>query len=258
VRVGEFTVYFGASSGSTRKVLRELKEPDVMINYATRDNTPFNTIKRLFTDSGGYSFMHKKGEYDTTDRHYLEYVERHDPHVWALRDYPCEAAVLDKHGRTVDDHQRMTLDRHRSLMDLKDDYDITGTPMAVLQGWTGPEYVSHMDAMRDAGVLTDLVGVGSVCRRDATDQILDVLHAVNDALPSGATIHAFGVKTDVLRGDIPDKLRSVDTHSYDYRARYHCVEHFDSKGWRDVAYHYLKQRDKIKRALFPRFGGGAG
>jgi len=106
------------------------------------------------------------------------------------------------------------------------------------------------------GVLTDLVGVGSVCRRDATDEIISILHTVSDALPQSARMHAFGVKTDVLRREIPAKLISVDTHSYDFRARYYCVEHYDSKGWRDVAYHYLKQRDKIKRAIYPKFGGG--
>jgi hypothetical protein len=257
VQIGDFTVYFGASSGSSRKVLREMKEPDVMINYATRDNKPFDTIDRLFTDSGGYSFMHNKGEYTTTNRQYLEYVETHQPEVWALRDYPCEPDILEKHGRTVEDHQNKTTNRHRHLMDLKDDYDIDGEPMAVLQGWGPYSYERHIDGLQTAGVLTDIVGVGSVCRRNATEDILEILHRVNDALPQSTKMHAFGVKTDVLREDIPPKLVSVDTHSYDYRARYYCGDHYGGrKTWRDVAYHYTKQRDKLKRALYPRFGGG--
>jgi len=236
-------------------VLRELKEPDVMINYATRDNKPFDTIKRLFTDSGGYSFMKGKGEYQTTGAEYLDYVERHRPHRFALRDYPCERDVLEKHGRTVLEHQKMTVNAHVDLLNEWEDRGLTSEPMAVIQGWDVSEYIRHVDMLREAGALTDVVGVGSVCRRNATADILAVLNAVSDCLRGSAKMHAFGVKTDVLKGDYPDSLESVDTHSYDYRARYHCIDHnYPSKGWRDVAYHYLKQRDKIKRAIYATSG----
>jgi hypothetical protein len=231
MRLGDFTVYFGASSGSTRKVMRELKEPDVMINYATRDNTPFNTIKQLFTDSGGYSFIKGKGEYQTTNAEYLDYVEKHHPHRFALRDYPCEPDVLEKHGRTVSDHQHMTVEAHSELLDQVEDRGIKSEPMSVIQGWETPEYLNHIDMLREAGALTDVVGVGSVCRRNATADILAVLNAVSDCLSGSAKMHAFGVKTDVLRGNYPDRLKSVDTHSYDYRARYHAIDHnYHQKG----------------------------
>jgi len=257
VRVGDFTVYFGASSGSSRKVLRELKEPDVMINYATRDNKPFDTIQRLFTDSGGYSFMKGKGEYQTTNAEYLDYIETHQPERFALRDYPCEPDVLESHNRTVSDHLNRTVRAHVSLLDEYEDRSLASEPMAVIQGWEVADYVRHIDMLRDAGVLTRVVGVGSVCRRNATGDILEVLNAVSRELSGNTRMHAFGVRLDVLREEYPRKLTSVDTHSYDYRARYHCADYYDGrKGWRDVAFHYLKQRDKMKRALYPDHGGG--
>ena len=69
MKIGDFTFYFGASSGSSRKALQQLQEPHLMLNYATQNNQPWD-VEELFTDSGGYSFMKGKGEYKTTNAEY--------------------------------------------------------------------------------------------------------------------------------------------------------------------------------------------
>lgn len=95
-----FTFYYGAASGSARKALRRLDEKNVMINYATANNTRWDGIENLFVDSGGYSFMKGKGEYETSEAAYLDYVTKVSPEVFALRDYPCEPDILEKFDRS--------------------------------------------------------------------------------------------------------------------------------------------------------------
>lgn len=246
------TFYFGAASGSTRKALRELQEPNVMLNYATKLNEPWYGIERLFVDSGGYSFIKGVGEYKTSDADYLDFIEEHEPEVFALRDYPCEPEVLDEHGRTVAQHQKMTTDRHRDLVDALDERSIDAQPLAVVQGWAVEDYLEHVDDLRDNGLLADYVGIGSVCRRNAEDEIREVILSVRDALPSGTDLHAFGVKGSVLRyPDVRNSLESADSQSYMMRAQWGACEDLGagSLTWKDAGLEYLKQKRRIRTAV---------
>jgi len=248
----QFRFYFGAASGSSRKALRQLEEPNVMLNYATKMNEPWDGIERLFIDSGGYSFMKGKGEYDTDDATYLDFIEAHAPELFALRDYPCEPDVLAEHGRRVEDHQQRTLRRHRSLLDLLEDRDLPGTPLAVLQGWSIDDYLRCVDLFRDHDVLTDYVGIGSVCRRNQEAEIRRIIVAVRDALPSRVRLHAFGVKSSVLRyPDVRGALASADSQSYEMQAQWGTLhaKGAGSKTFRDSALEYLKQKRRIETLL---------
>lgn len=243
-----FTFYFGAASGSSRKALRQLEEPNVMLNYATKNNRPWDGIERLFIDSGGYSFMKGMGEYETTDSEYLDFVERHEPEIFALRDYPCEPDVLSEHGRTVDDHQQRTLARHIHLHDLLDNSAVESRPLAVLQGWRLHEYLECIDLFRDHGVLTDRVGIGSVCRRNQEAEIRRVILAIREELPDSVELHAFGVKSSVLKyPDVRAGLASADSQSYEMQAQWSTLhaKGAGSKTFRDSALEYLKQKRRI-------------
>jgi len=247
-----FRYFFGAASGSARKALRQLEEPNVMLNYATQNNQPWDGIERLFVDSGGYSFILGKGEYKTTDAEYLNWIAERDPELWALRDYPCEPEVLHDHGRTVNDHQQMTVDRHRNLLNRLSDHGISGQPVAVLQGWDIDDYLQCVDRFQDAGLLTDHVGIGSVCRRNAEAEIRRVVLAVRDAVPSRVSLHAFGVKSSVLKyPDVRDALATADSQSYEYQAQWASLEATGAgtKTFRDSALAYLKQRQRIQTLL---------
>lgn len=249
----DFTFYFGAACGSSRKALRQLEEPNVMLNYATKNNQPWDGIQRLFIDSGGYSFMVGKGEYETSDRRYLKHIRDYCPEIFALRDYPCEPDVLDEHGRTVEDHQQRTLARHINLLDLIDDTPVPGQPVAVLQGWTIDDYVECVDLFRDHGVLTDYVGIGSVCRRHQEAEIRRVILAVADALPNGTDLHAFGVKADVL--DYPDVravLTSADSMAFQYSAQWTALKRKGegNRTFRDTALEYLKMKQNIDSLFY--------
>ena len=248
--MSDFRFYFGAASGSSRAALRQLEEPNVLINYATQNNEPWDAIERLFVDSGGYSFMKGKGkgEYTTTDTDYLDYVKRVAPERFALRDYPCEEDVLDEYDRTVRDHQRMTVERHRDLLNAIDDRRIDARPTSVLQGWDVEQYLTHLDDLRDAGALCKDVAVGSVCRRGQATQIRSVLRAIREALASKHTLHAFGVKTTILSDpQMFEVIDSADSLSFDFaQQKTDAAGGGASRTWQDVAFHYLKQKRRIE------------
>lgn len=248
----DFMFYFGASSGSSRKALRILNEPNVMLNYATKNNTPWDGIDRLFIDSGGYSFMKGMGEFETSDDEYIDFIEEHDPELFALRDYPCEPEVLEEHDRTISEHQRRTTERHRSLWDICDDRDVDAERLSVLQGWAVGDYLDHLDDLRDYGVLSDYVGIGSVCRRNRETEIRRIILSVREALPSKHDLHAFGVKSSVLKhADVADALASADSQSYEMQAQWGTLRELGAgkKTWRDSAFEYLRQRRRLQATL---------
>lgn len=244
-----FTFYYGAASGSARKALRRLDEKNVMINYATANNTRWDGIENLFVDSGGYSFMKGKGEYETSEAAYLDYVTKVSPEVFALRDYPCEPDILEKFDRSVREHQRRTIEKHRRLFELLDDRTIEAEPLAVLQGWTKDDYLRHIEQMDREGLLTDRVGIGSVCRRGQDEQIREIINAVAEV--TTVDIHAFGVKANVLRfEDVRDNLRSADSLAYEMGSQYEaniCNTH--KRCFRDLAYKYLEFKQRINRLM---------
>lgn len=238
--------YFGCASGSARKALQKMEEPNVMLNYATENNTPFETIDHLFVDSGGYSQLHTHYGYQSSDNEYLSYLAEHNPEWFVLRDYPCEPGLLSQLNRTVRDHQQRTTEHHRRLLDAYSDRNLSANPVAVLQGWSPSQYLTHLDELRSEGVLTQYVAIGSLCRRHDTDTVARIIHQVRDALPSRHRLHAFGVKTSVLRYPrIVEALDSADSTAYDFRTR---MEESQSS-WREQVYHYLTMKREIDACL---------
>lgn len=244
----EFEFYWTVASGGSHKALREAFSTDVdvdgkpipnpdrcMVSYATQNNRPWSGPS-WFIDSGGYSMMHGMGEYDTTPREYVEYVaaietgrdgavqsnpgvdtDAVDVERYALRDWPCEPDILRKYGRTVEEHQQRTVRDHIRTLEAADDVGVNADPVAVLQGWDVRDYLRHIDMYRDHGLVTDRVGVGSVCRRNVTSQLRAIIQQIRDALPPRVSIHGFGIKRQVLEdGETVAVLGSADSGAWDH------------------------------------------
>lgn len=255
--MNDFTFFYGAASGSSKKALRQMEEPNVMINYATENNYPWNGISNLFIDSGGYSFMKGKGEYTTSNSEYLRFIKKHKPEIFALRDYPCEPDVLEEHNRTVEQHQRMTTKRHRQLLELWESAWWTKSqPVSVLQGWELEDYIQHLDQLRDNGVLTDYVGIGSVCRRNQDEDIKEIILRVREELPSSTNLHAFGVKKNILRfPEALEALNSADSMAYEYGEQFDSrVSGTKRKSFRDSALAYLEFKKNLNSTLKSSIG----
>lgn len=126
----------------------------------------------------------------------------------------CEPAVLARTGRTVEDHQRRTIDNVKELLDRAP--EVPWAP--VIQGWTWGDYMRHADAYQAAGI--DLsgfpaVGVGSVCRRQGTTRAGTVLACLQD---TRAKLHGFGFKIRGLPLNV-DYLTSADSLAWSFAAR---------------------------------------
>ena len=240
-----FRFYYGCASGSARKALRKMEEPNVMISYATANNTPFETIEHLFTDSGGYSQLYNHHEYPSSDEQYLSYLEEHGPELFALRDYPCSPELLSKVNSTVEEHQWRTTHHHSKLLDAYDDTDLSSEPVAVLQGWSPHQYITHLDDLRTEGALTRYVAIGSLNNRDP-ETVARIIHRVRDELPSKHRLHAFGIKTNVLQNPrVIQSLDSADSAAYDIRTRMQE----DRQTWQNQVYHYLRMKQRIEECI---------
>lgn len=241
--LGDVRMFWGTANGSAAKTLRRMHEPDVMISYTTKIN-PWDGIDNLFVDSGGYSLMLETGEHGPVSD-YFEYVREQGAAVAALQDYPCEPEILKEYGRSVRDHQERTVERAAENLAYIQDHGIDADPMAVLQGWEVDDYLRCIDRFRDMGVLTDRIGIGSVCRRGAATEIREIVTAVADELPDHE-LHAFGVKQSILNyPDAREALDSVDSAAW-YFGSYQGKPDAEP-AWHTTTHRFLKYKRKLYR-----------
>lgn len=105
------------------------------------------------------------------------------------------------------------------MQQLWGDNDGESPFMPVLQGWTVDDYLRCMDLYNTAGIDLEafpLVGVGSVCRRQATGEIGMIFQSIlkhQDLL-----IHGFGVKLKGLQ-EYGHLLNSADSMAWSFGAR---------------------------------------
>lgn len=170
-------------------------------------------------DSGGFTELSMFGEWRTPTRDYVQAVRRYRDEIggmeWASpQDWMCEPWIVTKTGLTVSEHQKRTIWNYLTLRDLAPDLPF----VPVLQGWNLDDYRRHVDAYTSAGVdllAEQTVGVGSVCRRQATDEIDHVVSALTH---DGMRLHGFGVKTSGLRA-YGLLLHSADSMAWSFRGR---------------------------------------
>lgn len=236
-------MYFGTASGSARKALRQIEEPHVLLSAQSKAGYPWPGIEQLFVDSGGYSLMLNQGEHPPVDA-YLDTVVEYEADMWAVQDYPCEPEILESYDRSVADHQRRTVEAASACLSRAGDRGIEATPVTVLQGWERDEYLTHIEMLRDAGCLTEHIGIGSVCRRNQTGRIRAIVKAVREALPARHKLHAFGVKNEILSDrETRDALWSADTTAWYFR-NYNERNDVDDT-WQEMVGQYLEYRRRL-------------
>ena len=233
--------FFGVGEGSSRKAIESFapRRFNVMVNYASAVRPIPKNRDKLFIDSGGYSFFFKLREYPDPHEKYLEFVLKKNADFFANRDYPCEPEVLRQTGRTVRENQLKTIENQIAIQDLINDQypELKNRFVAVLQGWTIEEYLHMLDEMKSQGLLTKLIGIGSVCRRGQEKQIRKIITTLRVELPRKHGLHAFGVKFSVLRyKDVWDALYSADSLAYRYHIR---------KNWQEG----ISIQEQIERVL---------
>lgn len=169
-------------------------------------------------DSGGFTQVTQHGGWKTTAEQYLEMVYDVDDNYPGLRwaapqDWMCEPAALASTGLTVAEHQRRTVDNFCWLAELDERHLI----IPALQGFAPGEHEQCVTLYEQAGVDLSryLVGVGTICRREGTDEIRDVIVGL---AALGLRLHGFGVKMSGL-SKYGDLLASADSMAWSFRAR---------------------------------------
>ena len=171
---------------------------------------------RWALDSGGFSQLAAPPfKWEMTAQEYAAQVNRFAAEIglldWAApQDWMCEPHMLN--GRTVAEHQRLTVKNFLELRQIE-----TLAPIIpVLQGWTVDDYLRCRDLYENAGVdLTaePTVGLGSVCRRQATGEAETIVMRLPDL-----RLHGFGMKTEGVHryGDL---LASADSLAWSFAGR---------------------------------------
>lgn len=188
----------------------------------------------VLLDGGGFTELQYHGKWRVGPEQYAEemgyLVDVLGRVVWcAPQDRMCEPAII--HGGTfgrltfvgtglsVEQHQEETVENALELRALRPDLPW----LYVVQGYTVDDYLRCFDLYRSAGVdlaAEPVVGIGSVCRRQATEEIRDVFR---EMVRAGVSCHGFGVKTlgfDLYR----EFLFSADSTAWSARARHHAHE----------------------------------
>jgi hypothetical protein len=183
-------------------------------------------------DSGAFSEISRHGRYRHEPEEYAAEINRlatinQGLKIAVSQDYMCEPFILEKTGLTVAEHQRLTIERYDALLPLVGIY-----LMPVLQGYSPDDYVAHIEQYGDRLRPGMLVGVGSICKRNADPaQIEAILRAIKRKRPD-LKLHGFGLKISALaRAAIRDALYSADSMAWSFSARKQGRDHND---WREA------------------------
>jgi hypothetical protein len=171
-------------------------------------------------DSGAFSELSLHGGWAQTPERYVAAVRRYGQEIgrlaWAApQDWMCEPGMLARTGLSMREHQRRTVANFVRLRKLAPELPI----FPVIQGWRLDDYLRCVDAYGRVGVdLTTepLVGVGSVCRRQATAEVGEIVGHLSSL---GLRLHGFGIKADGLRRT-GSRLTSADSMAWSFHGRY--------------------------------------
>jgi hypothetical protein len=202
-----------------------LAKAGVPLFVSRRTLAPRRSLPRAIApwalDSGGFTELNRKGAWDLSPRVYAQEVRRFRDEIgmmeWAApQDWMCEPDIRLKSGLSTRHHQMYTLLNYVTLLNLAP--DLPWIP--VLQGWTLGDYIEHIEMYLKAGIdLTkeDVVGVGSVCRRQGTIRSSLLFAWLAD---ERLKLHGFGVKISGLK-TYRQHVVSADSMAWSYHARKH-------------------------------------
>lgn len=175
--------------------------------------------KPWFLDSQGFTMLSSYGAWLSPPKQYARRAQRYQQEIgqlaWASpQDWMCEPMVLEMTGLSIVQHQSRTIESYFTLRDLAP--EVPWIP--VLQGWDVRDYRAHVLLYDLAGLdlrTVPLVGVGSICRRQHTQEGATILTTLAGM---GLRLHAFGLKKQGLER-VGHQLTSADSMAWSFAAR---------------------------------------
>lgn len=195
----------------------------------------------VLVDSGAFTEIFKHGRYRHTVEEYAAELHRLftsgvvNIAAAVAQDYMCEPFILAKTGMTIEEHQRLTIERYDALVaELERLFDgaVPFHVMPVLQGFAPQDYVNHIRMYVDRLKPGMWVGVGSVCKRQGDPRaIMAVLQAIAAERPD-LLLHGFGVKiTSLVHPGVRSLLATADSMAWSFAAR---KQGRDANDWREA------------------------
>lgn len=178
-------------------------------------------VRRWVLDSGAFRTIELHGGYPEPVTEYAALIRRYAGNGRLLaavsQDYMCEAFMLAKTGLTVEDHQRLTIERYDALLAC----DVGGVRiMPVLQGYAPADYARHVLAYGRRLAHRAWVGVGSVCKRNGRPGAIEAVLLAIKAVRPDLRLHGFGVKLTALSSQLVRHLLfSADSMAWSFAAR---------------------------------------
>lgn len=206
-------------------------------------------VCRWALDSGGFTELSMFGEWRTSASVYARDIKRFEDQIgklaWAApQDWMCEPFMVQRTGLSVAEHQRRTVCNFIELRELN------APVIPVVQGYEMHDYLECVEMYASAGVdlsAEPLVGLGSVCRRQATEQIGVVCQLMHDA---GVTnLHGFGCKAGAIR-KYGHLLTSADSMAWSFGGRRNGKCNHKSK-CANCLHFALEWRSKVLSASSP-------
>lgn len=164
--------------------------------------------ERLLMDSGGFSFFQKYDEYPFDTRTYVDYAMQYDPFMLAVRDYPCEPGIARNLRATNKERIDATIENAKECLTFDAPW------MMVVQGYHQDEYRYCCQRIRDEGLETEHLAIGTLCCRKKINEARRIITLIRREFPS-AKLHGFGIDLRFLRDPIiRNSLWSSDTQAW--------------------------------------------
>lgn len=242
-------VFFALEGSGTDK---KIDWPYVLISAATlwngRKFKPFNphpNVKEIFLDSGGFSFLLRSGDYEFYPAQYIRLAKRIKANYVAVMDYPCEQ------GANNYERIERTIENAIKLMDLAGDLNW----VMVIQGYTPEEYLYSVDRIKEQGLLTPIMAIGSLVVRKKIEDVRKIISLVRENLPRRIKLHGFGVDLRFIRDLVIFKaLYSTDTAAWKWNNTSHWEPNWRPRGYMpktefDKLKNFEKYREKVLKTL---------
>ena len=192
----------------------------ISVNILRKGNRKsFFEVSDWIMDSGAFTEISNYGNFRFTVDEYAGWINKFKDcgnlELAVSQDYMCEPFILNKTGLSIQDHQRLTINRYDDLVKMS-----RVKIMPVLQGYKPEDYVSHIKQYGNRLKKEMRVGVGSVCKRNSKpSSIIEVLTLIKSERPD-LRLHGFGVKvTSLSDPQVSSLLYSSDSMAWSYAAR---------------------------------------
>lgn len=210
----------------------------ISVNRLQKRKSDFEVTDWIM-DSGAFSEIATHGHYRVSVDAYVSQIER-----WrgvglmraaVTQDWMCEPWIVAKTGKSVLEHQNLTVERYDAISSKT-----TAYILPVLQGYRLADYLDHIEIYGDRLTHGKWIGVGSICKRNSNiAEIEDILFAIKTVRPD-LKLHGFGLKTTALKSAaVNDMLQTADSMAWSYSAR---KQGRNANDWREAK----AFEDKIK------------